>query len=79
MKAPYTAPFGGTKNLDVNVYVNGQLDPNETRWDTTLWVENNTDLYALMSIELRGKKVRVVTCDEWLATKFDGWVRVSDL
>ena len=34
--------------------------------ETTLWVERGEDYYALLSPQLRDKKVAIVTRDAWL-------------
>lgn len=65
MKAPYTA-FGKTHVLPVNVYVNAQPVDSAEGWERELWVEDGTDWYAFGSPQLKNKRVRVVTRDEWI-------------
>ena len=67
MKAPYTQ-FGKTKQLDVVVYKNSQkID--SVDWDYEYWVERGEDWYGLMSSDLKDKKVRIITREEWLRAK----------
>ncbi len=67
MKAPYTQ-FGKTKQLDVVVYKNSQkID--SVDWDYEYWVERGEDWYGLMSPDLKDKKVRIITREEWLRAK----------
>ena len=64
---PYTI-FNETKLIPVKVWYKDKIDPNLTEWDETLWVENATDWYALMSSSLRNKRVRIVERDIWIKT-----------
>lgn len=65
MKAYYEM-FGTKKLLPVVVYYNGhQVDP-ENGWEETLWIERGEDWYALHSPQLKTKRVRVMTREEWL-------------
>ena len=64
---PYTI-FNETKSIPVKVWYKDKIDPNLTEWDETLWVENTTDWYALMSSGLRNKRVRIVERNIWIKT-----------
>lgn len=66
MNAAYTSPWGETKILSVVIYGFHGIVSGETTWDEELWVERAEDWYALQSPQLRNKKVRVVTREEWL-------------
>lgn len=66
MKAPYTSPWGETKIVPVVIHGFHGIISGETTWDEELWVERDEDWYALQSPQLRNKKVRVVTREEWL-------------
>jgi hypothetical protein len=62
-KAPYTA-FGVTKMVPVVVWFNNkQIDSDW--WTEDLWVERAEDWYALMSSQLKEKRVRVIDADVW--------------
>ena len=65
---PYTI-FNETKSIPVKVWYKDKIDPNLTEWDETLWVENATDWYALMSSGLRNKRVRIIERDIWIKAK----------
>lgn len=66
MKAYYEM-FGMKKLLPVIVYYGGhQVDPSNG-WEETLWIEREEDWYALGSIQLKTKRVRVMTKEEWLS------------
>lgn len=67
MNKPYTI-FNETKSIPVKVWYKDKIDPNLTEWDETLWVENATDWYALMSSSLRDKRVRIIERDIWIKT-----------
>lgn len=67
MKAPYTI-FNETRMIEVVVYENGKKT-DLTTWDEELWVERGEDWYALMSPQLRNKKVRIVDRELWLRSK----------
>lgn len=62
--APHTF-FSCTLNLPVKVYVNGKHDPDVYEWDDELFIDRHEDWYALSSPQLRNKRVRVVTRDDW--------------
>ena len=65
MKAPYTK-FGITKNLPVNLVQDGkEVTGKWMAWDEELFVEREEDFYALLSRQLKGKIVRVVTKRDW--------------
>lgn len=64
---PYTI-FNETKSIPVKVWYKNKIDPTITEWDETLWVENATDWYALMSSNLRDKRVRIIERDIWIKT-----------
>ena len=64
---PYTI-FNETKSIPVKVWYKDKIDPTITEWDETLWVENATDWYALMSSNLRDKRVRIIERDIWIKT-----------
>jgi hypothetical protein len=66
MKAPYTSPWGETKILPVVVHGYQGLLQGETTWDEELWIERTEDWYALQSPQLRNKRVRIVTREDWL-------------
>jgi hypothetical protein len=63
--APFTI-FGKTKMLPIVVWENGGKINTDT-WDTELWVERSEDWYALSSPQLKNKKVRIVTREDWLS------------
>lgn len=65
--APYTI-FGQTKNVPVKI-VND--DKNTGEWDVELWIERGEDWYALDSPQLKGKRVRIIERDIWLASKHE--------
>ena len=65
---PYTA-FGKTKMVPVKIWHNGKLDPYETDWDATIWIERGEDWYALMSPQLKHKRVRIIERSAWLSAK----------
>ena len=57
----YTA-FGKTRVVPVQLHNMTEDQEHET----TLWVERGEDYYALLSPQLRDKKVAIVTRDAWL-------------
>jgi hypothetical protein len=65
MKAPYTA-FGQTRLVEVEVYTNDDGKIESTEWDDELWVERGEDWYAMMSPQLRNKRVRIIRRENWL-------------
>ena len=64
LTAPYTA-FGKTKDVPIEVHLNGHVVESSV-WDSTLWVERPEDCYAMMSPQLKGKKVRIIRREVWL-------------
>ena len=64
MKAKYTI-FGETKEVPVKVYLDNKQIDSDT-WDIDLWVERGEDWYALMSSEIKNKKVRIIERSIWL-------------
>lgn len=62
MIIPYTA-FGKTRDVEVTEFHN--MAEGEQH-DTTLWVERAEDYYALLSPQLKDKKVAIVTRRAWL-------------
>ncbi len=68
MKAPYTA-FGQTRLVEVEVYTNDDGKIESTEWDDELWVERGEDWYAMMSPQLRNKRVRIIRRENWLRGK----------
>lgn len=67
MKAPYTI-FNETKMIKVEVYVNGNKT-DDLIWDDTLWIERGEDWYAMMSSQLKNKRIRVIKREDWLRIK----------
>jgi hypothetical protein len=65
MNKPYTI-FNETKSIPVKVYYQSTYQPEMTEWDAELWVERGEDWYALLSPQLRDKRVRVIERDIWL-------------
>lgn len=63
---PYTI-FGETRLLPVKVWYQGRIDPTIHEWDETLWVERGEDWYALLSSNLRDKRVRIIERNDWLS------------
>lgn len=63
---PHTE-FGKTKHLPVKVYVDAKFEDNEPQWDEVLWIERGEDWYAFGS--MKGKRVRVVTREDWVKYK----------
>lgn len=61
VKIKYTA-FGSTRLVDVVEWHN--CDPGFH--ETTLWVERGEDYYALLSPQLRDKKVAVISRENWI-------------
>ena len=55
--------FGKTRTVNVESLHN--MSDDETP-DEILWVERSEDYYALMSPQLKDKKVAVVSRSEWL-------------
>lgn len=66
--APYTQ-FGKTKALPVKIYTNGNYVDDTPEWDLEMWIERGEDWYAFSSKSLKGKRVRVVTREDWLRCK----------
>lgn len=62
--APHTF-FSCTLNLPIIVYVNGKHDPEVYEWDDELFIDRHEDWYALSSPQLRNRRVRIVTRDDW--------------
>jgi hypothetical protein len=56
--------FGETKEVLATIY-NAHLPG---KIEKVLWVERPEDNYALISPQLRNKKVAAVTRDHWIAT-----------
>lgn len=65
--APYTQ-FNQTKMVPVVVYLDNKQIESDT-WDEEMWIERGEDWYGLMSSELKGKKVRIITREQWLKSK----------
>lgn len=65
--APYTI-FGKTKEVPIRVHLNGK-DIDSDTWDDELWIERGEDWYALMSSDLKHKKVRIIERNIWLKCK----------
>jgi hypothetical protein len=68
MKAPYKA-FGQTRLVEVEVHTNADGKIEATEWDDELWIERGEDWYAMMSSQLRNKRVRIICREEWLKSK----------
>jgi len=66
MKISYTI-FGKTRLVEVELHNMAE----DEQHDETLWVERAEDRYALLSPELRDKKVAIVTREAWLDAGFD--------
>jgi hypothetical protein len=65
--APYT--FGDeTRLVELVVYQSGKR-VELYEWDEDLWVESATDMYALMSNQLKDKRVRIIDRKKWLKGK----------
>ena len=64
MKISYTA-FGKTKQVEAKFH---NMEPSH-EYDAVLWVERGEDYYALMSPQLKDKRVAIVTRDNWLAAE----------
>lgn len=62
---PHTA-FGRTKLLPLTIWADGILGVDGEDFDATLWVERDEDWYALMSPQLKSKRVRIVNRKDWL-------------
>ncbi len=60
--------FGKIKNVVVVVYLNNKIIESDT-WDCEIWIENETDMYGLMSSEYKNKKVRIIRREDWLRSK----------
>lgn len=41
----------------------------DTEWDDTLWVERGEDYYAMMSPQLKGKRVRIIDRELFLRSE----------
>lgn len=65
MKKPYTI-FGQTRNVPVEVFVNGVRIKGLYEWDEEYWVERGEDWYGLSSHNLQNKRVRVIERETWL-------------
>lgn len=65
IKKPFTI-FNETRNVPLVVYYKGKHEPNLEEWDADLWIERSEDWYALMSANLRDKKVRIIERHKWL-------------
>ena len=61
MKLKYKA-FGKTKLVRVSAYNNATPED----YDEVLWIERGEDYYALMSSQLKHKKVLIVKREDWL-------------
>lgn len=62
--------FNETKSVRATFYKdNERLRNYEGNYDYVLWVEQATDMYGLMSSNLRQKTVAVVTREDWLKGK----------
>ena len=61
MKISHTA-FGKTRDVEAEFH---NMEPG-LDYDDVLWVERSEDYYALMSPQLRDKRVAIVTRDNWL-------------
>ena len=61
----YTA-FGKTKRVLANKH---NMKDDETEYDEVLWVERPEDYYALMSTQLKNKRVVIVKRDDWITAK----------
>lgn len=68
MKAPYTI-FGETRMVEVEVYTNDSGKIDSTEWDDELWIERGEDWYAMMSPQLKHKRVRIIRRENWLRSK----------
>ena len=64
--APHSM-FSETRNVKVQIYVDGKTIDDGGDWDTELWVERGEDWYALGSPQLRDKRVRIIERKDWLA------------
>lgn len=65
MKAIYEQ-FGVKKMCPVIVYLNN-VQIQTAVWDVDYWIERPEEWYGLMSADLKDKKVRVMTREEWLS------------
>lgn len=65
--APYTT-FGKTKEIPLKIVLNHDTIESED-WDEDLWIETPEDWYALVSPQLKNKKVRIIERSVWLRTK----------
>lgn len=69
MIAPYEF-FGQVRMVPVHVWQECfEVKDPEAGWDDELWVERGEDWYALMSDQLRPRRVRVVTREDWLRSR----------
>lgn len=64
MKAIYEK-FGVKKMCPVVVYLNNSQIQTDT-WDVDYWIERPEEWYGLMATDLKDKKVRVMTREEWM-------------
>lgn len=58
-----TTHFGKTVSVPVEVWLNNKLLEEASEWDAELYIDRGEDWYALMSNDLKYKRVRVVTSD----------------
>lgn len=63
--APYTI-FGKTADVKVEIYINAKYVDDIPKWEKDLWVERGEDWYAFENADYKGRRVRVITRDEWL-------------
>lgn len=64
MKILYTK-FGETRLVDIEFHNMGEGE----KYHEVLWVERSEDYYALMSSQLKHKKVAIVTRDNWIRSQ----------
>ena len=58
--------FGESRLCKAEVYDGDKGLCSSESWDELLWVERGEDMYALLSPQLRNKKVLVVKREDWL-------------
>lgn len=64
MKCAPVEAFGEIRNVPIVVYQDNQrVDTDE--WDAEMWIARPEEWYGLMSKQLRGKRVRVITETWW--------------
>ncbi len=61
MKISYTA-FGKTKQVEAEFH---NMEPSH-EYDEVLWIAREEDYYALLSPQLRDKRVAIITRSNWL-------------